>query len=106
MIVKASEEQIRALSQHQEGGVWPFGESRGTTNLFQKRPEHSNQYGEVREVTANDYRQLEDLDVTVSFANITKVGLLISPFPTFISMYTLAYAYQWVKLDNIKPDML
>lgn len=78
IIVKASEEQIRAMSQHQEGGVWPFGESRGTTNLFQKRPEHSNQYGEVREVTANDYTQLEDLGVAVSFVNITK-GAMQTP---------------------------
>ncbi|KAA8550838.1 hypothetical protein F0562_002522 [Nyssa sinensis] len=78
-IVKASEEQIRALSHHEEGGIWPFGgESRGPFNLFNKQPSQSNQYGQLREVNARDYRELEDLDVAVSFANITQ-GSMTAP---------------------------
>lgn len=73
--MKASEEQIRAMSQHEEGGIWPFGESKGAVNLYRKHPIQSNDYGEVREVSPNDYKQLEDLNVGVSFANITKVSL-------------------------------
>lgn len=76
-VVKASEEQIRALSQQDEEGgrsIWPFGsESKNKINLFDQRPAQSNEFGELREVNPSDYRPLEDLDVSVSFANITRV---------------------------------
>lgn len=87
--MKASEEQIRAMSQHEEGGIWPFGESKGAVNLYRKHPIQSNDYGEVREVSPNDYKQLEDLDVGVSFANITKVSL--PPFQLSIIFHGCFY---------------
>ncbi|KAL8148891.1 hypothetical protein AgCh_006045 [Apium graveolens] len=79
-VVKASEEQIRALSQKDEEGgksIWPFGgeSSRNKINLFKQRPVESNEFGELREVNPSDFRPLEDLDVSVSFANITKGGM-------------------------------
>ncbi|MGI4699468.1 cupin domain-containing protein, partial [Klebsiella pneumoniae] len=78
-VVKASEEQIRALSQKDEEGgksIWPFGgDSKNKINLFDQRPVQSNEFGELREVNPTDFRPLEDLDVTVSFANITQGGM-------------------------------
>ncbi|KAI3975404.1 hypothetical protein MKX01_004491 [Papaver californicum] len=72
-IVKASEEQIRALSPRSR---WPFGsESNGPYNLLHHHPMHSNNYGQLYQVTANEYRRLENLDVAVTFANITKGGM-------------------------------
>ncbi|CAK9147030.1 unnamed protein product [Ilex paraguariensis] len=82
MIIKASEEQIRGLSRQEEGGIWPFGggeSSRGPLNLFEKRPSKSNDYGQLYEVDERDYTKLEDLDVAVSFANITR-GSMETPF--------------------------
>ncbi|KAK2973725.1 hypothetical protein RJ640_019725 [Escallonia rubra] len=85
IVIKASEEQIRALSHEGGGGGgggWPFaaGESsKGPFNLFKKRPTKSNNYGRLHEVDAQDYRQLEDLDVSVAFANITQ-GAMETPF--------------------------
>ncbi|KAL6978552.1 hypothetical protein U1Q18_020220 [Sarracenia purpurea var. burkii] len=82
-IVKASEEQIRGLSHHEEGGGgWPFGggESRGRPfNLFRKRASESNQYGQLYEVDPNDSKDLEELDLGISFANISQ-GSLITPY--------------------------
>jgi len=76
VIIKASEEQIRSMSHHEEGGVWPFrGESKGTFNLYQQRPTHSNQYGQLYEVDSSQFRQLRDLDIAVSLANITQGGM-------------------------------
>lgn len=77
--MRATEEQIRAMSQGKhQGGRWPFGgESRGATNIFQQRPIQSNQYGELREVTPNEYRELEELDITVSIANISQVPFFL-----------------------------
>ncbi|KAK9281489.1 hypothetical protein L1049_004392 [Liquidambar formosana] len=80
-IVKASKEQIQSMSHHEEGGSWPFGgeSSRGPFNLLKMRPSQSNEYGRLHEANCNDYKQLQDLDVAVSFANITK-GSMEAPF--------------------------
>ncbi|XP_060181245.1 vicilin Cor a 11.0101-like [Lycium barbarum] len=77
VIIRASEEQIRQMSQHEEGGIWPFGgESKGSVNIFKQRPSQSNQYGQFHEVDESHYRQLEDLDISLSFGNITEGGML------------------------------
>ncbi|KAE8009754.1 hypothetical protein FH972_006172 [Carpinus fangiana] len=81
-IVKASREKIMALSKHEEGPprIWPFGgESRGPINLFHKHPSQSNQFGRLYEAHPDDHRQLQDLDLMVSFANITK-GSMAGPY--------------------------
>lgn len=74
-IIQASQEQIREMSRHtgSEGRPWPFGESRRPFNLFRKRPSHSNRHGELREADCNDYPELRDLDIQVSYANISRV---------------------------------
>ena len=80
VIIKASEEQIRAMSHQKEGGVWPFGgESKGPVNLFSKRPEQANQYGQLYEVDPSECRELKELDLGVGFANITE-GSMMGPF--------------------------
>ncbi|KAM7527208.1 hypothetical protein LguiB_030618 [Lonicera macranthoides] len=79
IIIKASEEQIRQMSHHQGGGHWPFGgssgQSKGPFNLLNKRPTHENEYGRLHEVDEDEYTQLEDLNVAVAFANITRGGM-------------------------------
>ncbi|XVF32540.1 hypothetical protein REPUB_Repub17cG0091200 [Reevesia pubescens] len=78
--LKASKEQIKALSSHEEGGggggIWPFpfgGDSKGAFNLFKRRrPSQSNKYGQLFEVDADEFKPLKDLDLRVSYANITK----------------------------------
>ena len=83
VFVKASREQIRALSDTEESsGIWPFGSqsSKGTFRLFKKRPTHSNRFGQHYEVDHNDYSPLEHFDyVTLSFANITQRAM-IAPY--------------------------
>lgn len=78
-IIKASERQIQALSQREEGGMFafPFGtsESKRVHNLLNKEPSISNSYGRLHQVNANEFEHLRDMDVAVSFANITKVSL-------------------------------
>ncbi|XWS31546.1 hypothetical protein CRYUN_Cryun23aG0085500 [Craigia yunnanensis] len=76
--LKASKEKIEAMSSHEEGGggggIWPFGGySKGAFNLFRKRrPSQSNKYGQLFEVDADEFKPLKDLDLRVSYANITK----------------------------------
>ncbi|KAM7256642.1 hypothetical protein ACFE04_012383 [Oxalis oulophora] len=85
VIVKASKQQIESMSQHEEGGssMWPFpaGEASrgGPFRLFKQKATESNDYGELFEVDSSEYRPLRDLDVQVSFANITK-GSMSAPF--------------------------
>ncbi|XP_057780858.1 vicilin Cor a 11.0101 [Salvia miltiorrhiza] len=79
-IIKASPEQIRSMSQHQEGGIWPFGsESKGTHNIYDNRPIYDNQFGQYYEVDASQFRQLRDLDLAISFSNMSE-GAMTAPF--------------------------
>ncbi|KAF8401727.1 hypothetical protein HHK36_012673 [Tetracentron sinense] len=75
VIIRASQEQIRALTQH----VSSEGDRHGPYNLLNKRPKHSNNYGKLFEVTPNDYQELQDLDVSVAFTNISQ-GAMMAPF--------------------------
>ncbi|KMT10201.1 hypothetical protein BVRB_5g119620 [Beta vulgaris subsp. vulgaris] len=74
-IIRASEEQIRALT-HEKSGHWPFGgkgsKESGPFNLLKQSPRESNEFGTLFEVDSNDYRQLRDLNIALSFANITQ----------------------------------
>ncbi|XP_058110929.1 vicilin Cor a 11.0101-like [Magnolia sinica] len=82
-IIRASQEQIRAIEKHASSykgsRKWPFGESMGPFNLLDKKPTHSNNYGELYEANADDYKQLRDIDVQVSYANISRGGMQL-PF--------------------------
>ncbi|KAK3193744.1 hypothetical protein Dsin_025054 [Dipteronia sinensis] len=81
VFVKASKEQIRALSVSEEsGGIWPFGgQSRGTLRLFKKHPTQSNNFGKLYEADRNDYPPLEEEDLSISYANISQDGM-IAPY--------------------------
>lgn len=86
-IMKASKEKIEALRQHKQGsaGIWPFGSFPSAPyNLFNKQPSKSNQYGSLYEALPNDYKQLQDPDLFVAFANITRV---IKNLPFYFQMY-------------------
>ncbi|XP_077247899.1 vicilin Cor a 11.0101-like [Tasmannia lanceolata] len=82
-IIRATDEQIKEMSQgtsSSKAGRWPFGESSsGPFNLLNKRPSYSNDHGKLFEVDANDYQPLRDLDISVSFANITR-GSMTAPY--------------------------
>lgn len=83
VIVKASEQQIQALSQREESGMFPFPfgstESKRVFNLLSKEPSISNRYGRLHEADANEFQQLQDMDIAVSYSNITK-GSMEGPF--------------------------
>lgn len=75
--MEVSEEQVQSFSQHGEGGIWPFrGESKETTNILEKSPSHSNKFGRLQEVDFRDLRDLQDINVAVSYLNITQGGML------------------------------
>ncbi|XP_051120465.1 vicilin Cor a 11.0101-like [Andrographis paniculata] len=74
--LKATEDQIRSMSRHKEGGIWPFGgESKGAVNIYEEGPKHDNKYGQLYEVDSSEYKPLRDLNVAVSLANITQGGM-------------------------------
>ncbi|XP_011090693.1 vicilin-like antimicrobial peptides 2-2 [Sesamum indicum] len=80
VIIRASKEQIRALSQEsEESSRGRREESWGPFNLLEGRPLFSNRYGQYFEASPNDYQQLKDLDVSVGFMNINKGGM-VAPY--------------------------
>ncbi|KAK6913968.1 Cupin 1 [Dillenia turbinata] len=75
-VVRASEEQIKALTQQAQssnGGKW---KGKGPFNLLQSRSVHSNKFGQFFEVTPNDYEQLRDMNSSVSFAKLNQGGMM------------------------------
>lgn len=90
-ILEASEEQIRALSHHEEGGIWPFSESKGTINLFEQKPLKSNDYGELREVSPKEHRQLQDINIALAFINVTKVIRVDLPIKLIIHYHAYIF---------------
>ncbi|GER34274.1 vicilin-like protein [Striga asiatica] len=77
VIIKASKEQIRSLSQESESTTsedsWePF-------NLLDQQPLFSSNYGHYFEASPIDHRQLKDLDVSIGFMNI-KSGGMVAPY--------------------------
>ncbi|KAH7675175.1 RmlC-like cupins domain-containing protein, partial [Dioscorea alata] len=78
-IIRASEQQIRSIGGSEGGSSRPSTESRGPFNLYKKRPTHSSNRGRLIEADRNDYQPLRDLDIQVTFANLTKRSML-GPF--------------------------
>ncbi|XP_026419838.1 vicilin-like antimicrobial peptides 2-3 [Papaver somniferum] len=84
VIIRASQEQVRELGRHassssEEGHFWPKRggqSSSGPFNILNKRATYSNNYGQLYEVDGNEYKQLQDLDLGVSFTNISQGGML------------------------------
>ncbi|KAF5937395.1 hypothetical protein HYC85_024901 [Camellia sinensis] len=81
IIIKASEEQIKAMTHHEVGGgICPFGgESKHTCNLFSKHPSQSNQYGQLYQVDPDECRDLRELNLAIGFANFTG-GSMTAPY--------------------------
>ncbi|KAK6913966.1 Cupin 1 [Dillenia turbinata] len=77
--VKATEEQIKALTQHAQSSKGGKSKGEGPFNLLQSRPVHSNKFGQFFEVTPNDCKDLQDLDSSVSFVKINQGGMM-APF--------------------------
>lgn len=71
-IVKARQEQVRALARHRMS-TREFGQSRFPYNLLNEYPQFSNNHGAFFEVSPNEYPLLEDLDVSVAYCDINQV---------------------------------
>ena len=72
-IVKARQEQVRALARHGMS-TRRMGESQGPFNLLDEGPRYSNEHGEFFVVSPNEYPLLEDLDVSVAYCNVRQVN--------------------------------
>ncbi|XP_074283936.1 vicilin Cor a 11.0101-like [Silene latifolia] len=82
VIIRASEEQIRALT-HKEGSHSVFGSKSSKdfspVHLLRQRPTASNEFGKLFEIDISDNKVLQDLGIGVSFANISQ-GSMNTPF--------------------------
>ncbi|KAK6913967.1 Cupin 1 [Dillenia turbinata] len=78
-VVGASEEQIKALTQHAKSSKGSKAEGKGPFNLLQSPAIHSNKFGQLFEVTPSDLKGLQDLDSSVSFVQLNQGGMM-APF--------------------------
>ncbi|XP_074316176.1 vicilin Cor a 11.0101-like [Silene latifolia] len=82
IIIRASKEQIRALTHDEGSGHWPFGgkskRDLSPINLLRQDPKESNEFGKLFEIDPSDNKVLQDLQIAVAFANITQ-GAMHTP---------------------------
>ncbi|KAM3326541.1 vicilin Cor a 11 [Capsicum chacoense] len=82
-VIKASEEQIRAISRYAslptKHGI---GEIRGPFNLLQGSPLFESRFGQFFEASPENFEQLRDLDVAVGYMNINQGGMVLPYYNT------------------------
>ncbi|CAN4091292.1 unnamed protein product [Withania somnifera] len=83
IIIKASEEQIRAISQHASRSTKQTkGETRGPFNVLKERPLVDSRFGQLFEASPERFEQLRDLDTSVAFMNINQGGMVLPYYNT------------------------
>ncbi|PHU21852.1 hypothetical protein BC332_06959 [Capsicum chinense] len=86
IIVKASEEQIRAISQHASSSTKQTkGETEGPFNVLKERPLFGNRLGQFIVAPPEKFQQLRDLDVAIGFMNISQGAMVIPSINTRIT---------------------
>uniref|UniRef100_A0A2R2JFS1 SM80.1 Vicilin n=1 Tax=Solanum melongena TaxID=223891 RepID=A0A2R2JFS1_SOLME len=77
-IIKASEEQIRAISEHASRSTQQTrGRTQGPFNLMKERPQFGSRFGQFIEASPERFEQLRDLDAAVAFMNINQGGMVL-----------------------------
>lgn len=73
-IKRASQEQLQALTQHASSPRRKGGrQTTGPISLHSLSPTYSNNYGKFYEATPEDNKQLEEMDVLVSWTDLKQV---------------------------------
>ncbi|KAJ4822088.1 hypothetical protein Tsubulata_041573, partial [Turnera subulata] len=70
IIFKAPRETLKSLSQHATSTKRRGHEFRHPFNLLNQKPVYSNNFGRFFEASPDDFKQLQDLEVSVAFADI------------------------------------
>ncbi|KAK4732390.1 hypothetical protein R3W88_025378 [Solanum pinnatisectum] len=79
IVIKASEEQIRAISEH---ASQTKGKTLGPFNLLKERPLFESKFGQFFEASPARFEQLRDLDAAVGFMNINQGGMVLPYYNT------------------------
>ncbi|KAK4357123.1 hypothetical protein RND71_022733 [Anisodus tanguticus] len=83
IIVKATEEQIKAISEHASRSTKQTkGETQGPFNLLKERPLFSSRFGQFFEASPERFQQFRDLDTAVAFMNINQGGMILPYYNT------------------------
>ncbi|KAM3249020.1 vicilin Jug r 2 [Capsicum annuum] len=83
IVIKASEEQIRAISQHASCSIKEKkGETGGPFSVLKERTLIGNRFGQYFEATPDRFQQLRDLDVAVGIMNINQGGMILPVYCT------------------------
>ncbi|CAN4091293.1 unnamed protein product [Withania somnifera] len=80
VIIKASEEQIRAISEYSTQQT--KGGTRGPFNLLREQPLFGSRFGQFFEASPERFEQLRDLDTAVGFMDINQGGMVLPYYNT------------------------
>ncbi|KAF3457105.1 hypothetical protein FNV43_RR01762 [Rhamnella rubrinervis] len=77
--IKASQEQLRALSKHVSSTKQITDrDSNGPIKLPSQKPLYSNDFGKLFETNPEEYKQLKDMDVLVDLVEINQGAIMVS----------------------------
>ncbi|KAH0637167.1 hypothetical protein KY289_037082 [Solanum tuberosum] len=79
IVIKASEEQIRAISEH---ASQTKGKTLGPFNLLKEHPLFENKFGQFFEASPERFEQLKNLDISAAFMNINQGGMVLPYYNT------------------------
>ncbi|XP_056170713.1 vicilin Jug r 2.0101 [Syzygium oleosum] len=77
VIIRASEEQLRALSEHRGRSNKKGHGSKGPFNLLGQKPIYSNEFGRFFQASPEKFKQLQDLGVSVTFAEVNQGSIMV-----------------------------
>ncbi|XP_059310578.1 vicilin Car i 2.0101-like [Lycium ferocissimum] len=86
IVIKASEEQIRAISEHTSHSTKQTkAETKGPVNILKDRAIISSRFGQLFVASSERFEQLRDLNTAVAFMNINQGGMILPVYHTKIT---------------------
>ncbi|KAI3441983.1 uncharacterized protein J3R85_001559 [Psidium guajava] len=100
VIIRASEEQVRALSEHRGTSKKKKGHgSKGPFNLLGQQPIYSNEFGRFFQASPEEFKQLQDSDVSVTFAEVNQGSIMVPHYNSKSTTVVLVVeGYGWFEM--------
>lgn len=75
MVMKASPQQLQALSRHASSHSKGHQSTKGPFNVHSQKPIQANEFGRVFEARPEKFVQLQDMDIAVTCVEINNVSI-------------------------------
>ncbi|XP_048130226.1 vicilin Jug r 2.0101 [Rhodamnia argentea] len=100
VIIRASEEQLQALSEHRGKSKKKKGHgSNGPFNLLGQKPIYSNEFGRFFQASPEEFKQLQDSGVSVTFAEVNQGSIMVPHYNSkSMTVVLVVEGYGWFEM--------